>query len=698
MDDKTLEIIVKLRDEAKTALAALDDQIDKTGKSTDDASDKAESFGKRLDKIARGIAPVALTVGAAGIAILGGIGMAVNASADYEQSLSVFQSASGATAQQMVAVSEKAKQLGNDITLPGVSAKDAALAMDELVKSGLNVNDTMAASKGVLSLAKAGQLDTAEAATITANALNAFNLQGKDASRVADLLAAAANASSADVGDMAYALQMSSASAAAVKVPVQDLTTAIAEMANNGIKGSDAGTSLKTMLANLTPTTKAQKDAMKELNLHFYDAQGHFVGLREMARQLEDGTKGLTDEQKQQAIQTIFGSDAMRAANIMTKEGVEGFDKLKTAVTKQGAATDLAAAQNSGLKGKLDNLKSTLDTTQITLGQALTPTISAVTQAITPVISAVGAWIAANPQLATAITIAIVGVTALAAVIGTLGLVMLGITPILAVVGGSAALIFVGIAAAAAAAVAFLIVYWTPVSQFFQGLWATVQSAFDSAMSFIGDKISWFKNNWADAIGYILSIFLLLPIKLPVYAGDAIIAVVNALMHVNWDAVFAGIWKGAVAAFDAVKDAGSRALNWLTGLDWGKIFSNAGKGIGNSVIGLIEGAINGALAGIPGKPHVNIPRFETGVRNFQGGLAVVGDVNGQGGELVSLPRGSDVYTNRESRQILDSMNGGSSTGSPAAGKQITIYQTNNNYSEYDQKAANLELGWQLAHA
>lgn len=127
--------------------------------------------------------------------------------------------------------------------------------MVELGKSGLSVNDTIATSKGVLSLVKAGQMETAQAAEIAANALNAFGYKGTEGSRVADILAAAANASSADVTDFAYSLQMSSAGAAAVKVPIDNPVASIGLMATNGIKGSDAGTSLKTMFMNLIRQT-----------------------------------------------------------------------------------------------------------------------------------------------------------------------------------------------------------------------------------------------------------------------------------------------------------------------------------------------------------------------------------------------------------------------------------------------------------
>lgn len=339
------------------------------------ASTKHQMLSKAADVAKVGL----IAMGAAAVVTAKSV---VEQAADYEQSLNIFASVSGATGDQMVQVAAKARDLGKDISLPGISASDAALAMVELAKAGLSVNDAMDASKGVLSLAKAGQMDTAAAAEVAANALNAFGLKGTDATRVADLLAAAANASSADVKDLAYSLQMSGAGAAAMKIPVQDLTAMIGEMANNGIKGSDAGTSLKTMFINLIPQSKSASDAMKKLGLDFYDAQGHFVGTREAIKQLQDGTKNLTDEQKANAIQTIFGTDASRAANILIKEGTDGYDKMAAAVNKQGAAAQLAAAQNSGFKGALDNVKSTIETIAIDVGMQMIPTLTALARSL----------------------------------------------------------------------------------------------------------------------------------------------------------------------------------------------------------------------------------------------------------------------------------------------------------------------------
>lgn len=321
---------------------------------------------------------------AAGILVYKGLGAAIGAvkdtigglAAGFEQQLNILQAVSGAGTEQMAALSAQAKALGNDLTLPKTSAKDAAEAMTELGKAGLSINNIMGASKGVLQLAAAGNLSNARAAEIAANALNAFGLAGTEATRVADLLAAAANASSLEVTDAADAMQMSAAIFASAGIPIEDLITSISELGNAGIKGSDAGTSLKQMLLQLqTPTNKA-KDLMRDMGFSVYDASGNMVSMRDIIGRLQVATAGMTQQQRDFALGTIFGSDAIRSANVLIRDGVAGFDTMKDAVTKEGAAAALAAARNKGFTGALDGLKSAIETVQITIGSLLIPSLT----------------------------------------------------------------------------------------------------------------------------------------------------------------------------------------------------------------------------------------------------------------------------------------------------------------------------------
>lgn len=295
---------------------------------------------------------------------------------DYEASMNTLSAVTGANADQMRALGDRAKQLGNDITIPGASAGDAAAAMVELAKGGLTVDEAMSAATGTLRLAAAAGVDGAQAAQIQANALNAFRLSADQANHVADLLANGANAASGEVTDMAAALQQSATVAAGFGISVDDSATTLALFAKNGVLGSDAGTSFKTMLTALASPTAAQAAALDQLNVKVYDAQGNFVGMEAVTKQLAEAKGRLTTAEYNAAASTAFGTDAIRAANILGAEGTRGWNEMATAVTKAGGAQDLAAAQSQGLNGALDRFNNTLSNVALVLFDQLQPALT----------------------------------------------------------------------------------------------------------------------------------------------------------------------------------------------------------------------------------------------------------------------------------------------------------------------------------
>jgi len=295
-----------------------------------------------------------------------GVGTAaVKVAADFDRNMNVLRANSGATADELEQLRKKAMELGADLTLPSTSASNAAEAMLELSKAGMSVTDTMKASRGVLELAAAAQMSNAQAAEVTANALNAFGLEASESNRVADLLAASANKASGDVTDMADALKMSSAVFASAKIPIEDLTTAIALMANAGIKGSDAGTSLKQMMLSLQAPTAKAKSTMQDLGIAVYDARGNMLPLPQIIDNFSQALGGLNQEQRNFALATIFGSDAVRAANVVLMGGATAFNTMKDGITETGVAADIAKAQTEGLGGAMGKLKSSFSTAML---------------------------------------------------------------------------------------------------------------------------------------------------------------------------------------------------------------------------------------------------------------------------------------------------------------------------------------------
>ncbi len=336
-------------------------------------AEKALGLLKKASKIAF------VAFGAAAVA---GIGASIKSAGEFESSLSKLRQASGATGDELASMSGLARQLGKDNSLAGVTAAGAAEAMVELSKAGLSVNDTMAASKGVLSLAKAGNLEFAEAATIAASALNAFGLQGADATKVADALAAGANASQADLGDLALGLQQSATVAKQFNLSLDSTVTALALFANNGIRGSDAGTSLKTMLISLAKPSVKAAEAMQAIGFNAYDAEGRFVGLEEMSMRLKKSLTGLTDEQKQNTLATIFGTDAFRAAAVLADNAGESYTNMSKAVGEVGAANKAAAAQMGPFQRAVENVSNQMSEVALQVGQKVLPVLTKLAEGI----------------------------------------------------------------------------------------------------------------------------------------------------------------------------------------------------------------------------------------------------------------------------------------------------------------------------
>ena len=323
----------------------------------------------KLSGMAAG-AMAGLPVQAAGFAGLGyGVFDAVKNYSDFTAQLSQIKAVTGLDAEAMDAVKEKALELGADTQF---SSTEAAQGMTELLKAGVSVKDVLGdASQAALDLAAAGQLSLPEAAEIMSTAMNAFHMD--DATHAADVLVGAANASATGVQELKYSLSAVSAVAAGVGMSFDDTNTALAVFANNGLKGSDAGTSLKTMLMNLSPQTKQAKEEMQRLGLltdegtsKFFDQEGHLRSLSDIAGLLQDHLSGLTDEEKMNALSTMFGSDAIRGGMIMLREGAKGVKDMNAAM-KDITAHETAKVAMDNLRGSLLRLKSAWENLTIKL-------------------------------------------------------------------------------------------------------------------------------------------------------------------------------------------------------------------------------------------------------------------------------------------------------------------------------------------
>jgi len=312
-----------------------------------------------------------------------GVSAIVTKGLDFEKTMNTLSGVTGASADVMQRFRDTAKALGNDMTLSNTSAADAAQAMTELAKAGFSVDESITAAKGTLQLAAAAQVSAGQAAEIQANALQAFGLKADYASKAADVLSNAANASSAEITDVAFALQAGGSVARQTGVSLEDTAASIALLANNGIKGSDAGTLLKSALLKLSAPSDQASGALQELGVSAFDAQGNFVGMEALFGQLQAASKRMTPEMYAMDTALAFGSDAARLAGVAAKDGAAGFDKMRDAMNQEGSASKLAAAQNQGLPGVIERLKNAAETLAITLFEKIQGPLSSIGDGLT---------------------------------------------------------------------------------------------------------------------------------------------------------------------------------------------------------------------------------------------------------------------------------------------------------------------------
>lgn len=415
--------------------------------------------GKQTKQV---LGDVGTASGAASATLAAGLVYAASKAIDFQKQISAIGAVSGATSDELEQMRKKALQLGADTSF---SATEAASAMEELAKAGVSVKDILnGAADAAVALAAAGGIDLATAAEIAANAMGQFNLKAKDLGEVVDYIAGAANASAISVIDFNESMKQAGAVANLAGLKFEDLATAIALMGQNGIKGSDAGTSLKTMLSNLQPTTRGQIKLMRELGLvtkdganAFYDAQGNIKSLSEISGILNTALKNQTAQQKSLTLETLFGSDAIRAAAILTKAGAEGFDKMNAAINAT-KASDVAKARLDNVAGSIEQMKGAAETAAITLGTLFLPYIRKVAEFITKLTNKFNGL---DPKWQKLIGFAIAGAAALLGVIAAvsaIGFAFIGLGAALATIK-IAAIVTLIVGAIAAIVAGFVLLY-----------------------------------------------------------------------------------------------------------------------------------------------------------------------------------------------------------------------------------------------
>jgi TP901 family phage tail tape measure protein len=376
--------------EAQSAATITKQQAAAAARATNDlARETAAAYKKAQHEAQMAMRETVQTAAVMGAGIAAGIGFAVVAAKNFNAEMSNVKAVSNATAQEFGQLRTAALEAGQATKY---SATDAARAEQELAKAGVAVQDIVGGGlRGALNLAAAGQLDLAKSAEIAASAMTVFGLRGQDVGHIADVLAAAANKAQGGVGDMGLALQQSSLVAHQFGLSIEDTVGTLALFAKNGLTGSDAGTSFKTMLQRLVPSSNEAAEKMDALGIKMFDATGKFIGIQAAAQELQEGLSGLSDEQRISALNTIFGADAIRASTILYEAGAKGVDFWRNSVNESGAAARIAAKNMDNLAGDLEQLRGAFETALIKTGDQATGVLRGLTQGATDAVQAYSA-------------------------------------------------------------------------------------------------------------------------------------------------------------------------------------------------------------------------------------------------------------------------------------------------------------------
>lgn len=361
--------------------ASYEASMTRAGSTARSVASGMENTGRKSALITSGLTAAGLAAAAFGVA-------SIKMAADFDEQMSTVQANSGATTAQLGQLREAALQAGASTVY---TASESAGAINDLAKAGMSVSDILSGGlTASLNLAAAGQMDVGDAAEYMSQALTMFHLSGKDATSTADALAAGADKAVGDVSDFGEALNNCGVMANSFGMNLQETVGVLGLFAQNGIVGAEAGTQLNSMLMKLANPASDAKSTMEELGISTHDASGKFVGMANLAGQLHDKLGSLTDQQRQQAEATIFGSYAIKGAGIIMDAGKKGVEDWTKAVSDSGFAAQQASNKTNNLKGDLKMLESATQSAMTKIGEGAQGPLRKLTQGLTDLITGFG--------------------------------------------------------------------------------------------------------------------------------------------------------------------------------------------------------------------------------------------------------------------------------------------------------------------
>lgn len=608
---ETEEELRRLQQEAATTNTALS-KIDVAGQKMEAVGNSIAGAGKKMMGVTT---------------VIGGVGVAaVKTAADFDSAMSQVAAVSGATGKDFDALRNKAREMGAKTKF---SATEAAEAMNYMAMAGWKTEDMLDGIEGVMNLATASGEDLATTSDIVTDALTAFGLSAKDSGHFADILAAASSNANTNVSMMGETFKYCAPIAGALGFSAEDTAEAIGLMANAGIKSSQAGTALRTIMNNLAGDVKISGKAIGDVTIATTNADGSMRDLSDILADCRSAFGNLTESEKAQAAESLVGKNAMSGFLALMNAGQGDIDKLSSAIDNcDGSAEKMAMTMQDNLAGQLTILKSQLQELAISFGDILMPAIRSIVSKLQGFVDKLNGMDEGTKRTIVTIALLVASIGPLLVIIGTaiskIGVAMQGFVKLangisklkIAIQGGTGILGKLGAAlggisapvlavvAVIAVLVAAFIHLWKTNEGFRDaiiGTWSRIKDTISGFCQGIVDRLNALGFQFTDIVDVLKTVWdSFCQVLAPIFEGvfnnianilSTVTGIITGILDVfigiftgNWSQawtgvkeIFSSIWNGISSFFtnilNVIKGVADVVLGWF-GTSWNEVWTN----------------------------------------------------------------------------------------------------------------------------
>ncbi|MDK3600379.1 phage tail tape measure protein [Staphylococcus pseudintermedius] len=365
--EQTVEGFKRFQKEAQEAARVSNSSFGRLGQKFTDIGPKLTSVGESMKSVGRSMSMYVTAP------VVAGFGLAAKKSIDFDDSMRKVKATSGATGKEFNLLRDKALEMGAKTKF---SASESAEALQYMSLAGWDTKDMLNGIDGVMQLAAASGEDLGQVSDIVTDGLSAFGLKAKDSSHFADVLAQTSSKANTDVSGLGEAFKYVAPVAGSFGFSVEDTSIALGLMANSGVKASQAGTALKSMMTKLAKPTGEAKKTMESLGISITDSEGKMLPFRDIMDQLRGSLGGLSKAQQSAAVKTLFGQEAMSGILPIINASDEDYQKLTKSIDNStGASKRMSDEMEGGIGGSIRKMKSALESMAISIGDVLVPHI-----------------------------------------------------------------------------------------------------------------------------------------------------------------------------------------------------------------------------------------------------------------------------------------------------------------------------------